>query len=206
LLREKFGLRYDLPQLFLVERLRTCEVGKLREAIKADLQANVGARGLWKAISALLWHPGFATICMHRTSQALHRQGFRRLAKCVWRMNVMQSSCHFHPDCVIGPGLVLPHASGIVIGAGVVLGPNVTIYQGVTVGHGKEGYPHIERDVIIYPNAVVVGKIHVSAGTIIGAGSFVVSDLPRDAIVANEPSKIVRVRRRICRRSVDTTE
>jgi serine O-acetyltransferase len=176
-------------------------VGELREAIKADLQANVGAGGLWKIISALLWHPGFATIFLHRISQALHCRGFRRLAKCVWRMNVMQSGCHFHPDCVIGPGLVLPHASSIIIGGGAVLERNVTIYQGVTLGkkHGKEGYPHIESDVIIYPNAVVVGKVHVSTGAIIGAGSFVVSDLPKNAVVANEPSKIVRVRDDISR-------
>ena len=57
--------------------------------------------------------------------------------------------------------LRMPHPFGITVNPGVQIGRNVTIFQCVTVGskrYGRNaGVPVIGDDVVIYPNAVVVG-------------------------------------------------
>lgn len=91
--------------------------------------------------------------------------------------------------------LRLPHPYGVIISGNTQLGLNNTIYQGVTIGHQhfgpREGAPIFGDDVIVFPNAVVVGAIEVGAGAIIGAGAVVVRDVPPGAIVAGNPAKIV---------------
>lgn len=55
----------------------------------------------------------------------------------------------------------IAHPFGITINPGVRIGKNVTLFQCVTIGskrHGRNaGVPIIEDNVVLYPNAVVVG-------------------------------------------------
>jgi len=75
------------------------------------------------------------------------------------------------PGARIDGALKLPHPVGIVVGSGVHLHGNTTIYQNVTVGgDGHGGYPSIETNVIIYPSAIVYGRITLASGTRVGAG------------------------------------
>ena len=56
----------------------------------------------------------------------------------------------------------MSHSFGITINSGAKMGRNVTIFQCVTVGSKRHdrnaGVPVIEDDVVIYPNAVIVGE------------------------------------------------
>lgn len=92
-------------------------------------------------------------------------------------------------------GLRMPHPYGVIISGGAQLGFNNTIYQGVTIGHqhfgAREGAPTFGDDVIVFPNAVIIGAIHVGQGAVIGAGAVVVRDVSPGAIMAGNPAKIV---------------
>jgi serine O-acetyltransferase len=147
--------------------------------LKQDLIANTGRSSLRVALSAFAFHPGFATITIHRLAQACFRGRLGLLGRLTWRFNVMQSGCHFHPDSVIGPALNLPHATGIVIGQGARVGANVTIYHNVTLGRGPRvaGYPQVGDGVVIFPGATLVGDICIGRGAVIGAGTFVDFDV-----------------------------
>lgn len=72
----------------------------------------------------------------------------------------------------IGFGILIPHPLSIVIGAGVVIGSNSTLYQGVTIGSKNQHYPIISKNVTIYSNSVVIGKIRIRKNCIIGACKF----------------------------------
>jgi serine acetyltransferase len=93
----------------------------------------------------------------------------------------------------IGPGLLLPHPWGIVVGRGARLGRDCCIYHNVTLG-GRPGYqrpdggfepdcPVIGDDVVIYCGAMLVGRVNVGDGAVIGAYAWIDRDVPAGALV-----------------------
>lgn len=84
----------------------------------------------------------------------------------------------------IGPGVTLPHPTGIVIGIGVRIEARSTIYQGVTLGANARGeYPTIESGVTLYPNSMVTGRVRIGHGAVIGAGAYIYEDVPAGTTV-----------------------
>jgi serine O-acetyltransferase len=158
----------------------------------SDLSVNGGGKGFGAGASAFLFHPGFQAIFLHRLAQFL-KPGWPRLSLLVWRTNVAWSGCHFHPECEIGPQLTLPHPVGIVVGSSCRLGRNVTLYQNTTIGRSSgDRYPSIDDNVVIYPNAVVIGPVEIGDGAIIGASSVVLSSVEAGATVAGNPAAVIR--------------
>lgn len=170
---------------------RRDSLGSLGLLIASDLYACTKRVGVVAFLSGLVFEPGFSCVFYHRLAQYLHRANMKRLGKLLWRFNVFCHSCFIHLDCLIGPGLFLPHPTSIVIGAGVCIGSKVTIYQGVTIGTGEGGcsYPDIKDSVTIYSNAIVFGDICVGNGSVIGAGSIVLRNVPAFATVVGNPAR-----------------
>lgn len=90
-----------------------------------------------------------------------------------------------------------PHPIAVVIGEGVRLGENVTIYQNVTLGGARRGdwqagnYPDVGADTVIFAGAVVVGKVRIGRGCIIGANAVVTKDVPDFATAVGVPAKVL---------------
>jgi serine acetyltransferase len=91
---------------------------------------------------------------------------------------------------------IFPHPVGIVIGYKVDLGYDCIIYQNVTIGakdtvnYLTANYPRFGNNVIIYPNAVIIGDIYIGDNSIIGAGAIVLADIPPNSIAFGNPAKI----------------
>ena len=108
-------------------------------------------------------------------------------------------SCEFgvdiHPAAQIGRGIMLDHATGVVIGETAVVGNNVSIMQSVTLGGtGKEHgdrHPKISDGVLIGAGAKILGNIRVGQGAQIAAGSVVLKDVEPHTTVAGVPAKVV---------------
>lgn len=82
----------------------------------------------------------------------------------------------------IGENFWIPHRYCVVNAEKI--GRNVSILQGVTIGDNHKGNrPIIGDNVVIYPNAVVVGGINIGNNVYIGAGSFVNFDVPNGSTV-----------------------
>ena len=84
------------------------------------------------------------------------------------------------------------NALGVVISRMSSVGDRCKIYQGVTIGAGKDGYPTIGSDVVIYPNVTIIGGIHIGNNCVIGANSFVNTDIPENSVVAGVPAKKIK--------------
>lgn len=85
----------------------------------------------------------------------------------------------------IGEGLTIYHGYGTIINC-MKAGKNLSVYQGVTIGkngRGDDDLPEIGDNVIIYSNAVVVGKIRIGDNVVIGANTVVNKDIPANSIV-----------------------
>lgn len=94
----------------------------------------------------------------------------------------------------IGPGLLLMHRYGVIIGP-VTIGKNCVIHQGVTIGQrvagGDQGVPKIGDNVWIGPGAIITGAISVGDGATISAGTVLSKDVPPGCLVAGNPGRVV---------------
>jgi serine O-acetyltransferase len=131
-----------------------------------------------------------------RLQQWFRSRGNRGLAAW-WRKRVeSRFACFIHPEARIGVGLQTPHPVGIVVGAGCVLERNVTLYQNVTLGTssqanylgGKNDYPHVESDCILYAGAVLIGAVRVGTDAVVGANAVVNRDVPANSIAVGVPA------------------
>jgi serine O-acetyltransferase len=96
---------------------------------------------------------------------------------------------------LIGAGVFIDHAHGIVIGETAVVEDDVSMLHSVTLGGtGKETgdrHPKIRRGVLIGAGAKVLGNIEVGEDARIAAGSVVLQDVGARCTVAGVPAKPV---------------
>ena len=109
-----------------------------------------------------------------------------------WTTHIDHCDISTHAD--IGPGLLLMHRHGVIVG-GSQIGRNVVIHQNVTIGQrvsrGDHGLPEIGDNVWIGPGATIVGGIRVGEGATISAGTVLSRDVPPRALVAGVPGRVV---------------
>jgi len=98
-----------------------------------------------------------------------------------------------HPAARMGKGIMLDHATGIVIGETAMIGDNCSLLHGVTLGGtGNEKgdrHPKIGRGVMIGAGAEILGNIKVGDCARIAAGSVVLNDVASRRTVAGVPAR-----------------
>lgn len=143
----------------------------------------------------LLYLKGFLALQGYRVSNWLWKEDRKALAVYLQNQISVVFSVDIHPAATIGQGIMLDHATGIVIGETAVVEDNVSILQNVTLGGtGKEGgdrHPKIREGVMIGAGTKVLGNIEVGRGAKVGAGSVVLDAVPEHTTVAGVPAKIV---------------
>ncbi len=143
----------------------------------------------------LLYLKGFHALQGYRVANWLWKQGRKPLA--TYLQNQISVACQvdIHPAAKVGCGIMLDHATGIVIGETAVVADDVSILQDVTLGGtGKESgdrHPKIREGVMIGAGAKVLGNIEVGKGAKIGSCSVVLQPVPPHTTVAGVPAKIV---------------
>lgn len=100
-----------------------------------------------------------------------------------------------HPAARLGCGILIDHATSVVIGETAVVEDNVSMLHEVTLGGtGKESgdrHPKVREGVLIGAGAKILGNVEVGAGAKVGAGSVVLTDVPARATVAGVPARVV---------------
>ena len=147
-----------------------------------------------KASDAL--HPRFAPVVLLRCAQVLHASGWRRASKLFSLLNVILFGMEVPATLDIGPGLILPHTQGIVLGAASI-GRNVTIYQQVTLGALEADFrfdpslrPTVEDDVVLAAGAKVLGGVRVGSCSTVGANAVVLCDVPAQHLAVGVPARV----------------
>lgn len=163
---------------------------------REDLIANTGKSGLKAAAVAWITSPGFVAITWWRVAKWLRESGRpgRALSWIILRRCLMNRGCYISLLAEIGPGLNLPHPTGIVVGDGVRIGCCSTIYQNVTLGRhsaNRPGYPVLGDGATVYAGAVIIGAIVVGEGAVVAANSVVNRDVAPGAVAVGAPARIV---------------
>lgn len=145
----------------------------------------------------LLPTPRFAPVLLCRLAHQLYRWRLGPLAKIVSLINFLFFGIEIAVRCPIGPGLVLPHTQGTVIGAQAV-GANATIFQGVTIGAKEMDFefhadrrPLVGDDVIVGSGAKVLGGIMIGNGARIGANTVVIESLPAHSLAVGAATRVI---------------
>ncbi|MEN1443799.1 serine O-acetyltransferase, partial [Pseudomonas aeruginosa] len=101
----------------------------------------------------------------YRIGHWLWNQGRRALAIFLQNQVSVTFQVDIHPAAKIGRGIMLDHATGIVVGETAVIENDVSILQSVTLGGtGKSGgdrHPKIREGVMIGAGAKILGNIEV---------------------------------------------
>lgn len=168
----------------------------ITEAMRADICAYVDRDPACdRYMLPFLNFKGFHALQAQRVSNWLWKQGRQSLA--LYFQNQMSSEfgVDIHPGAIIGKGIMIDHATGVVIGETAVVGDNVSMLHGVTLGgsgcQSGDRHPKIGNGVLISTGAKVLGNITVGDGAKIGGGSVVLNPVPAHTTVAGVPAKVV---------------
>ncbi len=166
------------------------------QAVREDLKAVRARDSACDNYSTpFLYFKGFHALQAYRIANCLWRHQRRELALFFQNRVSVVFGVDIHPAAKISGGIMLDHATGIVIGETAVVGHNVSIMQSVTLGGtGKEAgdrHPKIADGVLISPGAKILGNIKIGEGSMISAGSVVLNDVPPHSTVAGVPAKVI---------------
>ncbi|MEL7047438.1 MAG: serine O-acetyltransferase [Pseudomonadota bacterium] len=146
-------------------------------------------------LEPMLYLKGFHALMTHRFAHELWQQGRHDFAYYLQSQSSKLFAVDIHPAASLGHGMMLDHATGLVVGETAVVGDNCSLLHGVTLGgSGKESgdrHPKIGDNVLIGAGAKILGNIRVGCCSRIAAGSVVLENVPRETTVAGVPAKVV---------------
>jgi serine O-acetyltransferase len=165
-------------------------------SVRADLRAVEERDPACPGLSTpLLYFKGFHAMQCHRVAHYFWRQDRKELAFYLQSRIAQVFSVDVHPAARLGSGLLMDHATGVVIGETAVVEDNVSMLHEVTLGGtGKESgdrHPKIRQGVLIGAGAKLLGNIEVGQGAKVGAGSVVLEDVPPHCTAVGVPARIV---------------
>ena len=174
-------------------------------ALRADFRANApelsadsGVLAVLRAAARNVPTMRFAAVALLRLAQGLGRR-LGLAGSLVKQVNHLLTGCDIAYQARIGPGLVLYHPTGVVVGPACRIGSRARLMQGATigsdavaVGDALAGSPVIGDDVFVGPGAVIVGPVELGDRVQVGANSVVTSSFGAGVVLAGAPAGVVR--------------
>ena len=141
----------------------------------------------------ILFYKGFQGLATYRAAHCLWNDDRHTMALFFQNRASEVFGIDIHPAADIKGGVMIDHATGVVIGETSKIDKNVSIYQGVTLG-GKgfevgDRHPKIESGVSIFASSTILGNITIGKNAKVAAGSLVLKDVDPDTTVAGIPAK-----------------
>ena len=164
----------------------------IREDISAVCSRDPACRGFF---SILLYYKGYHALQSYRVAHYYWEQGRQTLAQYLQSRTSEVFGVDIHPAARIGCGILIDHATSVVIGETAVVEDNVSMLHEVTLGGtGKERgdrHPKIRTGVLISAGAKILGNVEVGEGAKIGGGAVVLEDVAPHTTVVGVPARVV---------------
>ncbi len=181
--------------------------GRLASMLAADLRANAlelpstpGPRDWLAAVARNVPTVRFAAVLLLRLAQAAGRT-WGPAGSLLKQFNHLLTGCDIAYQAQIGPGLILFHPTGVVIGPACRLGARARIMQSSTlgsdevmIGRDRARSPVLGDDVFIGPGAAIFGDVTLGDRVVVGANSVVTRSFGPDTVVAGAPAVAITPR------------
>jgi serine O-acetyltransferase len=171
---------------------------EVQRALLADLEAVVRRDpAAYGCSEPFLHYKGYHALEAYRVAHWLWGAGRHALACYVQNRISEVFAVDIHPAAKIGQGILIDHATSVVIGETAVVEDDVSMLHEVTLGGtGKltgDRHPKVRRGVLIGAGAKILGNVEVGVGAKVAAGSVVLTDVPAHTTVAGVPAVIVGI-------------
>jgi serine O-acetyltransferase len=164
----------------------------LRRDLASARERDPAARS---SLEIAICYSGVHAIWSHRICHLLWINDLKFLARVCSSLARLFTGVDIHPAAVLGQGVFIDHATGVVIGETAEVGDDVTIYQGVTLGGTSlervKRHPTVGNRVTIGAGAKVLGAITIGDDSRIGANAVVVKSVPPNSVVVGVPGQII---------------
>lgn len=179
---------------FILDVYKNCD--GISEALEKDLVFFKKNDPACKYYSTpILFYKGFQGLASYRAANCLWKNDRHTMALFIQNRASEVFGVDIHPAADIQGGVMIDHATGVVIGETSKVEENVSIFQGVTLG-GKgndrgDRHPKIKAGASIYASSTILGNITIGENSTVAAGSLVLKDVAPNTTVAGIPAKIL---------------
>ena len=183
---------------------RRATISEFIASVRRDIErAKRGYQGSSGALAILMTNRGVQAVLIYRISHWLWQRRVPLLPLLLTRISQVLFAIDISYQAAIGPGLVIVHGVGLVIGSAVVIEGDCYLFHGVTLGdRGSEwvgstrtdGHPVLEKEVMVGAGAKILGPIRIGHHSVIGANAVVLADVPAWCVAAGVPARIVSTR------------
>ncbi|MBL88626.1 MAG: serine O-acetyltransferase [Gammaproteobacteria bacterium] len=179
---------------FILDVYKNCD--GLEQSLIDDLTFFVRNDPACKYFSTpILFYKGFQGLATYRAAHCLWGNDRHTMALFLQNRASEVFGVDIHPAAKIKGGVMIDHATGVVIGETSRIDENVSIFQGVTLG-GKgndngDRHPKIKSGVSIFASSTILGNIEIGKNSTVAAGSLVLKDVSPNTTVAGIPAKVI---------------
>jgi serine O-acetyltransferase len=165
-------------------------------AVREDIKAVIDRDPACKRYSTpLLFFKGFQALQAYRVAHYYWISERRQLALFLQSRISEVFAVDIHPAARLGKGILIDHATSVVIGETAVVEDNVSMLHEVTLGGtGKEQgdrHPKVRQGVLIAAGAKILGNVEIGEGSKVGGGAVVLEDVPPHTTVVGVPARPV---------------
>ncbi|ODS24485.1 serine acetyltransferase [Candidatus Endobugula sertula] len=175
----------------LINKNTTISQATIKDLL-CQLQSNASIKDHY---TPLLYFVGYQALQCYRLAHYCWLNNQLAMANYIQGRMVSLFGVDIHPGAVIGEGIFMDHAVGIVIGETAVIENGVTLFQGVTLGGtGKESgdrHPKVRQGAFIGAGAMVLGNIEIGKNAKVGSGAIVVKAVPPETTVVGPVAKLL---------------
>lgn len=163
----------------------------IREDISAVCERDPACQGL---SSILLFYKGYHALQSYRAAHYFWNQDRKALAQFFQSRISEVFAVDIHPAAKIGHGILIDHATGVVVGETAVIEDYVSMLHLTTLGgtgktHGDR-HPKIRKGVLISAGATILGNVEVGEGAKIASGAVVLDNVPPHTTAVGVPARI----------------
>lgn len=160
--------------------------------LRCQLQSNASIKEYY---TPLLYFGSYQALQCYRFSHFCWNNDQQAMANYIQARVISLYGVDIHPGAVIGEGIFMDHAIGIVIGETAVVEDDVTLFQNITLGGTGKGigdrHPKIRKGAFIGAGAVIFGNIEVGEYAKVAGGAIVVKPVPAHSTVVGPIAKAI---------------
>ncbi|MDX1644668.1 MAG: DapH/DapD/GlmU-related protein, partial [Thermoanaerobaculia bacterium] len=136
----------------------------------------------WYVVESLLFETGYQAVVLHRIASFWKRHRIPVLGPATARLNHFLTGVDIAPGAEIGPGLMISHGTGIVVGNATRIGANALLMHGATLGAPTTArigeMPTVGDNAVIGAGAKLIGGITVGDDVLVAVNAVVTCDVP----------------------------